>query len=428
VDRLLSAAPSAATVRVLAALLAAFAMPLGAQMSHERGAMPADSAPAFRVGAQAIPLVTRASPGPFGIARTEGALTQPLVMAAADPFRGRLFARATFDAEGWTMPRGELDLGAYGEGFVDRRHPHTYLHELVAGARATLAGTALSVAGGKGFVPFGTDDPMARPFVKYPVNHHLSQLLERAFVSAAARRGALLVEGALFGGDEPTSPGSAPLARRFGDSWSTRVTVAPRREIELAASYASVASPEFRTGQGLDQRKWNVSARWSASSRSGALRYALLEWGRTSEGRRGRESFRFGTTLAEATLDARIADLSLRVERTVRPEEERLLDPFRTPRPLADFNIIGETRWDVLGAHLARDLSLGALGVSPFVEGAVLRPRAVVRPTTLDPRELYGRRTLAMLSAGARLAIGHRHARMGRFGAAGSAPDAPHVH
>ncbi len=86
---------------------------------------------------------------------------------------------ATLNLEGLTLTRGELSTGAYGEGFVDRRHPHTYAHELMAGAIAQYFGVQGSVFAGRGFVPFGSDDPMARPFEKYPVNHHLSQVLER---------------------------------------------------------------------------------------------------------------------------------------------------------------------------------------------------------------------------------------------------------
>ena len=33
-----------------------------------------------------------------------------------------------------------------------------------------------SLSAGKGFAPFGTDDPMSRPIFRYPVNHHLAQI------------------------------------------------------------------------------------------------------------------------------------------------------------------------------------------------------------------------------------------------------------
>ena len=53
------------------------------------------------------------------------------------------------------------------------------------GRRDGAARVSLSI--GKGFAPFGTDDPMVRPFVRYPVNHHLSQILERGVAIAAGR-------------------------------------------------------------------------------------------------------------------------------------------------------------------------------------------------------------------------------------------------
>src|SRR5690606_6115515 len=75
--------------------------------------------------------------------------------------------------EGLTIPGGELASGVFGEGFVDRRHPHTYLHEMVVTASAPdPVAIDASVSAGKGFAPFGTDDPMSRPVVRYPVNHH----------------------------------------------------------------------------------------------------------------------------------------------------------------------------------------------------------------------------------------------------------------
>jgi hypothetical protein len=42
---------------------------------------------------------------------------------------------------------------------------------------------------------------MVRPFLRYPVNHHLAQILERAVAIAAVRAGPLLAEAGLFTGD-----------------------------------------------------------------------------------------------------------------------------------------------------------------------------------------------------------------------------------
>src|SRR5207245_110800 len=134
-----------------------------------------------------------------------GRLVQPIIRLDVGLPRLRLTFHAAADFEGWTMPHGELAPGDWGEGYVDRRHPHTYVHELMLSAEDVLghfdgkARTTLSV--GKGFVPFGTDDPMSRPVERFPVNHHLSQILERALVMAEVDVGPATIEGAGFNGD-----------------------------------------------------------------------------------------------------------------------------------------------------------------------------------------------------------------------------------
>jgi hypothetical protein len=370
----------------------------------------------WMLGARAIGLITRADAGPAGIVHTEGYLTQPMVMAGGDPFSGHLFARLTLNLEGTTLERGELNLAGYGEGYVDRRHPHAYLHEAIGGARGSLGGFDLSIAGGKGFVPFGSEDPMMRPFVKYPVNHHLAQLLERLIVSGAVRRGRVTVEGATFNGDEPVAPGSAPNGSRFGDSWATRVTLNPLSGFEIQGSYASVEAPEDRFGRSLDHRKWHFGGRYDGNGR---LRYALLEWARTAELHGEIEAFHFVSTNAEATVAAGPVDVSLRVERTTRPEEERLLDPFRSVRPLTDVSVIGVTRWTTTTVAVERLLARAPVfGASAFVEAEYLRPHEQVHPTVFVPRDFYRSQNLWMVSVGVRVAVGHQHHVMGRYGAA----------
>ncbi len=91
---------------------------------------------------QAIPVVTRADPTATRSALTEGYLSQPIVMAHAD--RGRLRGIGTLNLEGLTLAARRVESPArYGEGYVDRRHPHAYVHELLVGvesARRTLLG------------------------------------------------------------------------------------------------------------------------------------------------------------------------------------------------------------------------------------------------------------------------------------------------
>jgi hypothetical protein len=213
----------------------------------------------IRLGANGILLYTRVDPVPRNRSLGEIRATQVAIMAHGGAFSNRLRLLATVNLEGLTMPDGELTPGAWGEGFIDRRHPHTYLHELILSTDdllGSLDGAArLSLAAGKGFAPFGTDDPMVRPAVRYPVNHHLAQILERAVAIAGVRAGPLAIEAGLFNGDEPERPGQWPRVSRFGDSWSGRVTVLPTPGVELQGSYARVHSPEHRPGSGSDQHK-----------------------------------------------------------------------------------------------------------------------------------------------------------------------------
>ena len=380
--------------------------------------MPADSGAMVHVMAQAIPLATRVDRSPGGGARTEGALTQMVLMARAAWWQRRATLDATFDAEGLTMPGGELSLGAFGEGFVDRRHPHTYLHELMLGVRARAGRADLSLGAGRGFAPFGTDDPMVRPFAKYPIDHHLSQILERGILVAAARVGPAILEAGTFTGEEPQHPSSLPLPRRFGDSWSVRGTIVPNPWAELQTSYARVASPELPNGFGLDQRKRSVSAR-AASSEGG--RYALVEWARTVEydHTRREDAFSYETALAEAALRVGSFGAALRLEQTDRPEEERLADPFRTARPATDLHIVGITRWRSATAVIAAPaVTWGTVAGVPFLELSRLTATARDARTLFDPDIVYGRSHFWMVTSGVRIHAGAAHSRMGRYGVA----------
>src|SRR5829696_6153673 len=81
------------------------------------------------VGAHAVGLTTHATPAMHGRNLTEAYLTQPAVMV--DASLGSLQFAGMLNFEGLTLRRGELNAGVWGEGYVDRRHPHTYLHEAI---------------------------------------------------------------------------------------------------------------------------------------------------------------------------------------------------------------------------------------------------------------------------------------------------------
>lgn len=395
------------------------AMALGGYAS----ALPAQSRFGITPMGQAIFTVDHSAAIPGGGSLTEAKIVQPMLMAIGHAFGNRIGFVATIDFEGVTMKDGELTPGAWGEGFVDRRHPHTTLHEFNVTANDLLGRVDgngnLSVTLGKGFVPFGTDDPMSRPFVRFPVNHHLSQLLERAVGIAQYDFGRVTVEGSLFNGDEPTKPSDLPLIRfedkwRFGDSWSGRATVRPVNGLEVQGSYAHVHSPESRPGGGPDANKVSVSARWERMHGADD-RYALVEYARTSE---LAGTFVYHTLLAEGLVARGRWRGSYRFERTERPEELRLVDQFRTMRPSPDNSILGISRWTLNTVHLSYDVVSPSrkLIVQPFVEGTLGTVKSI-GGGIFDPVSQYGTDQVRALSVGVMVGWGMRGHRMGRYGA-----------
>ena len=375
-------------------------------------------------GASAIVVATEVSPGVDGRRLREGYLTQPMLHGHASLFHGALGAQGMVDVEGATLQRGELAPGAYGEGYADRRHPHTWLHELVGSAMTpAFRGAAASIAGGKGFAPFGTDDPMVRPLERFPVNHHLSQILERAVLVAAVRWRLLAFEGGVFNGDEPESPTDAPNASNFADSWARRVTLRPLGGVEIQLSDADVHSPESPTGHGTDHRQRSGSLRLERSTPAGAF-YGLAEWATTALTKDGQRASHLGTALFEASLDRGGLRLAARYERSVRPEEERLSNPFRTPYPSAEVQILGTTRFDIATASVSRASSASGFHFAPFIEVSPVAARATAVPAAFVPSEFYGAPRTNVVSIGVRFTAGMLHQRAGRYGVA-AGPDDP---
>lgn len=385
------------------------APPVFAQHDH------AAAGPKLQFGAHAVGLVSHVTPAIQGRDLTEAYLTQPglAVMATAGAFS----FSGMINFEGLTLERGELNHGVWGEGYIDRRHPHTYLHEAVLSWSPRWGSTGVSVTAGRGFAPFGTDDPMVRGFVKYPSNHHLAQILERIVVIGAVRRGPLILEAGLFNGDEPLDPEDMGSFDRFGDSWSLRATFLPREWLELQASYADVTSPEQPFGGGLDHKAWNVSTRVSKATGPGTL-YGLAEVGRAGEFSTEIEVFHFDTFLAEAAYQLADWRIAARYEVSDRPEEERLTDLFRSVRPATDNNILGTTRWTAAMMQVSHKMTLGGLRFEPLLEVARLWADPNEKPAIFEPVNLYGSSRLWSFSAGIRMNVGMWHTRMGRYGVA----------
>jgi len=362
--------------------------------------------------AQVVPILVRADPIPGGEGHTELRVAQPLLGMRVAALRDRVTLSALLNGEGITLEAGELALGNWGEGFIDRRHPHTYVHELMLVGRLSDGAWVAGAGAGKGFVPFGTDDPMSRPPVRYPVNHHWAQILERAQVLGQVRYRWVTIEGALFNGDEPETPSSSPNLDRFGDSWSVRGLVRPGGDLELQVSHARVKSPEHRGGAGLDQLKWSASARGDGTL-GGRPAYGLLEWARTDE---AGGAFRFQSWLGEGAISLGRARPYLRLERTERPEEERI-SPFRSRRPHLEDAILGASVWTTLTGGVQVELLGGRsrLSLAPLVEGT-LGSIAKSGEGLFEVRDWYSRDRFWTITVGARASFGMKGHRMGRYG------------
>jgi hypothetical protein len=388
---------------------------------------PTDGRVQLRTGVHAVPLLTHVTPIQQGAALTEAYLTQPTLLGQLFALDGRIELRGALSLEPLTLERGELGAGAYGEGYVDRRHPHTYLHELMLTVQGDVGPANASAAIGRGFVAFGTDDPMMRPFVKFPVNHHLGQVLERLVATGGVRFGAVLAEASLFNGNEPSDPQDYGSLDRFADSWSARLTLLPLPGIEVQASRAQVTSPEMPAGGGTDQRKWSASARYDRTHGAGDI-YALIEWKRTTELDRGLELFSFGSMLAEASLARSGWRPALRIERSERPEEERTFNPFRSPWPHGGSHGMGLTRWTIIAGRLEKHFAARGMSAAPFIEASLSHVQETAGGL-FEPDLFYGSNRIRTLNIGARLRAGWHPWRMGRYGvAAGRMTAAPATH
>ncbi|HET7025862.1 MAG TPA: hypothetical protein VFI39_11720 [Gemmatimonadales bacterium] len=400
--RLSSGGPSL----LLAAALLMIAGPVAAQSFH-LGPVSGDFM------AQAVGIVSSAAPMPHDVRVTEARLVQPVIAIGLGALGDHLQFRGTLDFEGWTIPDGELTPGAYGEGFIDRRHPHTYVHELMLTAHDVLGGPVhLSAAFGKGFVAFGSDDPMESPVERYPVDHHLAQILEREVAIAGIGVGPAAFEVTWFDGDEPEYPSEWPNGRRFGDSYALRATIRPATGLEAQGSYARVVSPEQRLGAGPTQSKWSASARLTRDV-AGRPVYAMAEYARTVD---AGGAFIYESWLAEGAITLGLVRPYLRLERTDRPEEPRVNGPYRTQLPPLDNSLLGITRWSIatVGAQVTALTALHRLQVIPFGELSVagVHPRS----GSFDPDAWYGGSTIVQLTAGVRLDWGMQGHRMGRYG------------
>jgi hypothetical protein len=364
--------------------------------------------------AQAYPMVTtglwnESSP----LSETEPYLTQPALMINLESPGSAFVLRSTLNFEGITQPGGELTAGGWGEGFIDRRHPHTLLHEFMLSANLWNAGDgALSVSAGKGFAPYGTDDPMSRPVAKYPTNHHLSQILERWTANVVYLRGPWSVEAGLFGGAEPEGPYDLSNYEAFGDSWSARVIrrfggTGTSARWEVAGSYGRVAEAHH---DGKERTALvNGYVRHAAAHRFGTL-YTLVEASRSEpEG----EALGYYALLAESMAGIGRHRPYVRMEYSTRPEWEREDgDVFRYHH---DDEPVGASRWMIATVGYGWQLRGFPVSTMPFAElqhNRVWRERGQA-----DVQALFGDDRFWGVSLGVRLFLGSAGPmRMGSYG------------
>jgi hypothetical protein len=146
----------------------------------------------------------------------------------------------------------------------------------------------------------------------------------------------------------------------------------------------------------------------------------MAEWARTDERAGDRLTTRLSTWLGEAAVCHAGVIAAARLEQTDRPEEEQLIDPFRTPRPPNDLSNLGVSRWTTLTIGLSSPALLWRRYVSgrPFMEIARTAVGPGQPPGLFDANRRYGASRMWMLSAGIRLRAGGVHGRMGRYGVA----------
>jgi hypothetical protein len=317
--------------------------------------------------------------------------------------------RATLNFEGLTQENGELSYGSWGEGFIDKRHPHTLLHELVLSLnRHGSRFGALSASVGKGFAPFGTDDPMSRPGLKYPTNHHLSQILERWFLSGAIVNGSWAIEASVFGGQEPEDPYDFGNIDSFGDSWSARLSRrwpadAPRWE--LSFSHADVVEPaEEKT---LRTSLWNSAIRYETV---GTFQYGLAE---ASFGE-GPGADDFFSVLGESRFAFGLHRPYARLEYATRPEYERESGADGFFRYDHDQRPIGSTRWLITTVAYEYAATDPPLGLRPFIE--LQHSRVWADRGAIEPETLFGSDSIWSLTAGVRIYLVSGPMRMGLYG------------
>lgn len=365
---------------------------------------------------QVFPVMSRVETAEGGqLQGSQLLLTQPVAMLNLESPSGRFALRFSPNFEFATLADGERSIGGWGEGFIDSRHPHTAIHEFMVSVNSFGDGLDWSLSAGKGFAPFGTEDPMSRPVLKYPTNHHLSQILERFTLNGVVLWSGWSVEAGVFGGSEPESPWDLSNFDSFGDSWSLRVARRLGNEnawgtwpLEIAGSWAEVAHEHHGTTEITSLV--NGQVRLDTQHELGRLN-GLVEASRSDNP--GDDDF--WSVLAEARLTRGPHQPYARVEWATRPEYERdAASGAGFLRYDHDAHIEGASRWNLWTVGYGYSASGGGVSLRPFAELQWAQVSDDARGP--DVTELFGARRAWGLSLGARIFFGGDPMRMGTYG------------
>ena len=256
----------------------------------------------------------------------------PMAMRRLGP--GQLTLRAMFSLEPATISQRQYPLlfqqgeTAFGKPIVDGQHPHDFFMELAALYDWELPGKTLL-----SFYAAPVGDPAIGP-TAYPhrasaaenpvgtLGHHQedSTHIANDVVTVGVAHGIARVEASGFHGREPNE-NRWNIDAGSVDSWSTRLTLQPGRNLSGQLSYARLHSPEAlfpheSQGRTTASIMYNLplpSPRWSGNWSS------TLLWGRT---RSLQDDAKENSYLLESTLRFKTRNYaSLRIENAGRSNE-----------------------------------------------------------------------------------------------------------
>jgi len=287
----------------------------------------------------------------------------------------------------------QLQTGETGNGttpLIDRQHPHNLLMELAGVYSVPLAAktAAFLYAGFPGEPALGPatfmhrfsgeDDPAA------PITHHWLDSTHITFgvITAGVTHGPLKVEASLFNGREPDQHrwGFQPFRL---DSWSTRLTLNPTRDLSFQVSYGYLHSPEQLTPQ-ENQRRLTASGTYNRHFAGGNWQ-TTLAWGQDRD-EPGRDQP--GHDQPSVVLAAWLLESALNIGRhTIFARAETVQKNDLVPGSTAMVQVSETTLGYVYDIPIARHvaLGLGLQGTVNYVPAALRATYGSTNPTGAMP-------------------------------------------